>query len=275
MKTALAQAPPNNSSVVGLERDYISFSSIRTYQSCPLRYYFKYVEGLPEESVAAALVFGSAIHRAIEYHFQEIMAGNKPPVADSLLAEYEAAWLERDGESIRFGKDETRQSLDQMARRMLEAFAIGDIAKPAGRILAVEETLRGAVIPGLPDLLGRVDLIVETDTALVVTDWKSARSRWSSEQVEESCEQLLLYSELVRGFAPGKAVRLDFAVLTKTKEVAIERHSAAVDPWRVERTKRVVQRVWQAIQTGNFYPAPSPMNCPGCPFQGPCHGWSG
>ena len=34
-------------SVVGKQRDYISFSSIRTYQNCPLRYFFKYVAGLP------------------------------------------------------------------------------------------------------------------------------------------------------------------------------------------------------------------------------------
>jgi len=46
---------------------------------------------------------------------------------------------------------------------MLEAFAVSNLAKPAGRILAVEEQLRGLVISDLPELLGRVDLIVETN----------------------------------------------------------------------------------------------------------------
>jgi putative RecB family exonuclease len=262
-------------SVVGKDRDYVSFSSIRTYQACPLRYFFRYIAGLSEESVAATLVFGTAIHRAIEHHFRETMAGNAPPSTDSLVEHYEAGWLERDNTIVRFGKEETRQTLDVTARRMLEAFAVSEMAKPVGRILAVEETLRGPVIPGLPDLLGRIDLIVETDAELIISDWKTSRSRWNTEQVEESTEQLLLYSELAKDFAPGKTVRLEFAVLTKTKEVAIDQHLAVVDPWRVERTRRVVQHVWQAIQDGNFYPAPSPMNCPGCPFREPCHEWSG
>src|SRR5437879_5873717 len=30
-------------------RDYISFSAINTLQACSLRYFFKYVHGLPEE----------------------------------------------------------------------------------------------------------------------------------------------------------------------------------------------------------------------------------
>src|SRR5437588_10919614 len=70
---AKSASPDVGCSVTGAERDYISFSAIRTYQTCPLRYYFKYVAGLPEESVAAALVFGSAIHRAIEHHFRALM----------------------------------------------------------------------------------------------------------------------------------------------------------------------------------------------------------
>ncbi len=74
------------------------------------------------------------------------------------------------------------------------------------------------MIDGCPDLLGRLDLLVETDDALVVTDLKTSRSRWSGEQVEDQSAQLLLYSELVSRLSPGKRVRLQFAVLTKTKE---------------------------------------------------------
>ena len=52
------------------QRDYISYSAISTYQLCPLRYYFHYIVGLPERTVSASLVFGSAIHRAGRTSFQ-------------------------------------------------------------------------------------------------------------------------------------------------------------------------------------------------------------
>ncbi|QDU30681.1 PD-(D/E)XK nuclease superfamily protein [Anatilimnocola aggregata] len=102
-----------------------------------------------------------------------------------------------------------------------------------------------------------------------------SRSRWSAEQVEESTEQLLLYSELAADFAPGKPVRIEFAVLTKTKTVAIEQHSVAVQRAPVDRMKRVVERVWNAINSEHFYPAPSPLACGGCPFRDPCRKWPG
>ena len=57
----------------------------------------------------------------------------------------------------------------------------------------MEETLRGPVILGLPDLLGRIDLIVEKSDAWVIHDWKTSRSRWNTDQVHDAAEQLLLY----------------------------------------------------------------------------------
>jgi CRISPR/Cas system-associated exonuclease Cas4 (RecB family) len=229
---------------------------------------------LPEESVAATLVFGAAIHRAIEHHFRELLAGNPPPTVESLVAEYRSGWDERQTAAIRFGKEEDEASLHGPAERMIRAFAGSELARTEHHIVAVEERLRGNIIPGIPDVVACVDLIVETPAELVITDWKTSRCRWNAEQVEEAAEQLLLYSELAGDYTPNKPIRLQFAVLTKTKEVAIDRHSVPVDRKRVARTKRVVERVWRAIEAEHFYPAPSPMNCCSCPFREPCNAWS-
>jgi len=255
-------------------RDYLSFSAIRTYQTCALRYFFRYIAGLPEQTVSTALIFGSGIHRAIERHFQEQLAGNQAPELPELLAEYEREWTDR-GEDLRFVDVAERATLVETAGRMLAAFQVHAMARPTGQILAVEETLRGPVIPGLPDLLGRVDLIVEEPHALVIHDWKTSRSRWNSDQVEDAAEQLLLYAELASDFAPGKQVKLAFSVLTKTKTVSIEQHVLPVIPQQADRMKRVVERVWNAIDAEHFYPSPSPMACGSCPFRTPCQNWPG
>jgi RecB family exonuclease len=255
-------------------RDYLSFSAIRTYQNCPLRYFFRYIAGLPEQTVSASLVFGSGIHRAIERHFQEQLSGNPVPTLTELLAAYESEWTDR-GEDLRFFDQNERVALSGTAERMLTAFQGHAMSQPTGKILAVEETLRGPVIPGLPDLLGRVDLIVEEWDALVIHDWKTSRSRWTADQVEDAAEQLLLYAELASDFVPGKQVRLAFSVLTKTKMVSIDQHQLSVMPQQAERMKRVVERVWDAIKAEIFYPSPSSMGCAGCPFRGPCQAWPG
>jgi CRISPR/Cas system-associated exonuclease Cas4 (RecB family) len=93
--------------------------------------------------------------------------------------------------------------------------------------------------------------------------------------VNDSSPQLLLYSEIAQSLADGKPLRLEFAVLTKTKTPELAIHPVAIGPSQVERTKRLAERVWRAIQAGHFYPNPSPLNCGNCPYRGPCRAWRG
>ena len=95
------------------------------------------------------------------------------------------------------------------------------------------------------------------------------------EQVEDSGQQLLLYSRLVSELAPGKKIVTRFLVITKTKEPIIEEHTAEAKPERVARTLAGARHVWQAMQTGVFYPAPAAMACAGCPFREACSKWQG
>ncbi len=208
-------------------RNYISYSAIGTYQACPLRYFFRYVAGLPEPTVSSGLIFGGAMHKAVELHFNRLMAGETPPDIDLLLAEYQDAWNQRGDCEILFGKDETRDTLGRLAERMLRAFRTSELARPAGTVIGVEEELRGAIVPGCPDLLARVDLLIDTPAELVVTDLKTSRGRWSQDQADAAAEQLLLYSELVGRLMPGKPVRLEFAVISKTKQPTVDRLAVA------------------------------------------------
>jgi putative RecB family exonuclease len=254
-------------------RDYISWSALSTFRTCPLKYRFRYLDGLPEESVSSALVFGSGIHAAVEQHYQALLSGDPKPDLEALLFSYRSAWLPHDPETIQFGSSETRASLDALAARMLTAFLANPAASVQGRVLGVEEEIRGMLVEGVPDLYGRVDLLTEDADTLVVTDIKTSRSRWSAEQIEDSGEQLLLYSHLASEISPGKKIATRFLVLTKTKEPVVEEHVREVEPATVKRTLAGVERVWRAIESGVFYPAPSTMNCSSCGYRSACRAW--
>jgi len=163
--TSFVKKPP----APAVERNYISFSAISTYQQCPLRYYFRYLEQLPEDLVSANLVLGGTIHSAAEFHFNELMTGNPPPNQHTLLAVFWDAWRDRGEEAeIQFGKGEDVTTLTKLADRILNEFRQSDLAQPQGWILGVEEQLRGELIPGVPELLARIDLIVETADAVTI-----------------------------------------------------------------------------------------------------------
>lgn len=256
------------------ERDYCSFSAISTYQRCPLKYYFRYVLKLPDESNPASLVFGRSIHAALEHYFEQLLAGADRPDLDQLLDVFQETWRGHD-EPIQYGKREDFDSYCHVADRTLWTFLESDCANPEGQIVGVEEELRAPIIPGCPDLLGRIDLLVDTGDALELSDFKTSRSSWSDEHVAEAAPQLWLYAELVRPLADGRPVKLGFAVLTKTQSPSFTLHAVADDARQIERTKRVAQRVWKAIKAEHFYPNPTAANCSTCPYRKPCQAWTG
>jgi len=178
-------------------------------------------------------------------------------------------------DAIQFGSSDTRASLDTLAGKMLTAFLNSPAASVQGRVLGVEEEIRGMLMESVPDLYGRVDLLTEDSDSLVITDIKTSRGKWSQEQVEDSGEQLLLYSHLASEIAPGKKIATRFLVLTKTKEPVVEEHVRDVEPAAVKRTLAGVERAWRAIESGVFYPAPSTVTCASCGYRAACRAWAG
>ena len=254
-------------------RAYLSWSAISTFLKCPLRYRFHYLDQLPEEFVSSNLIFGSAIHSALDVYFQEHLARRSLDL-DALLAVYHESWSRADLQDVRFGKTETMTSMGQLAERMLQAFLRSDLFRPDGSIIGIEEEMQAPVIADCPDLFARLDLMVEDEAAMTITDFKTARSRWSPAETDASEGQLLIYHELVRQFT-DKPIRLQFAVITKTKQPDIELRTIDPDPQRIARIRRLIQNVWTSIQAGVFYPVPSAMNCPTCGYRDRCARWAG
>ena len=270
--TPVSEASSLAESLTG--RPYLSWSAISTYLRCPLKYQFHYLDQLPEEFVSANLIFGAAIHSALEAYFRERLASERSLSVEALLAVYHATWSEAELAAVQFGKSEDLASLGSLADRMLQAFVGSDLSRPSGSILGIEEELQASVLTDCPDLLARLDLAVETDDALVVTDFKTARSRWSAGDVNAAEGQLVLYHELIQQLT-DKPIRLQFAVITKTKQPDIDIQPVTPDPLRIERIRQLIKRVWTGIQSGNFYPVPNAMNCPSCGYRDRCARWTG
>lgn len=93
-------------------------------------------------------------------------------------------------EAIRFNKGEDLTSIGQLAERLLRTFQASDLARTKSRILGVEEEVRGTVAEGVPEFLARIDLILETDDAVEVYDFKTARAAWSSDEASGPINQL-------------------------------------------------------------------------------------
>jgi len=269
--------PPNAVAERLLGRDYLSPSAISCFQRCPLQFRFRYVDRLEPEFTSSALVFGSAIHAAIEAHCRALLEGECPDL-DSLLEAYEERWQAEAVGEIRYGKGQAAAGLRSLAARMLAAFQASNLSKfDTSSLLGIEEQLRGRLGDSVPDLLGRVDLLLHKDDILTIVDFKTARSAWQEGQLWESSQQALLYAHLARPIADAlnANTRFRWIVLTKTKNPVVSAIDFAPQPGQLVRVRRVVERVWDAIRQQHFYPAPSAMTCSSCPYQAACRSWSG
>jgi putative RecB family exonuclease len=267
---------PNRAAQRLTGRSYLSHSQISTMRACPRRFAFQYVEGVPPDFVPSTLLLGGSIHAAIELYFRAKLEG-LGVAPQALLSAFHDAWHRQrqasDGQvPVRFNKAETFDSMQTLAARMIAAFLASPLAEPKGVIVGIEEELRIVLDPDLPDVLAKVDLVTQTDGSLHVVDFKTSRSSWTEQKAQESSDQLVLYGQTVAGMSRslGLPVKLHFAVLTKHKKPRVQILRVAVDERRVSTLRDGVAQVWAAIQTGNFYPNPSPQNCTTCPFRSRC-----
>ncbi len=256
-------------------RDFVSWSQLSTFRQCPLKYRFRYLDRLEPEFVASSLLVGSSIHRAIEYHHRRQLESNTQATLDEMLDAFWDEWRCRVEESreVRFGKTEDVNSIAKLAERMLVAFIASDVSTTSGIVIGIEERLTGSILTGAPEFLGIIDLVYVDGDTLVIRDYKSSRSAWNQGTAESSADQLLMYAELARTLLPDHEVRLEYAVVTKTKSPSLQVFEIDADPKRVERTKRVARRTLDAIASGVFYPNASAMNCSTCPYRSPCAAW--
>jgi putative RecB family exonuclease len=255
-------------------RTYISHSQLALMQSCPRKFAFTYIEKAPRDFIPNSLIFGGSIHAALELYYRCRLEGLGVTLP-AILSAYHDAWRRQTAEDdapVRFNKGEDRNTADAMADRMLRAFLASPLATPRGVILGIEEELRVVLDPALPDLLAKVDLVTVTDGALFVIDFKTSRSRWTEQKAQEAGGQLLLYGQTVArmGLYLDVPVKLHFAILTKHKTPQVQLLPVTGDAGIVTALTDSIGQVWQAIQSGNFYPNPSPQNCVTCPFRSRC-----
>jgi CRISPR/Cas system-associated exonuclease Cas4 (RecB family) len=257
-------------------RPYLSHSQLYLFRACPRKFSYQYVEGVRPDFVPSSLLFGGSIHAALELYFRAKLEGLGVTL-EAMLSAYHDEWRKRPVTSgapvpVRFNKKETADTLHQLASRMLTAFLASPLANPKGTILGIEETLTVTLDASFPDVLTKVDLLTHTEGWLHCIDFKTSRTSWTEQKAKESGDQLVLYGQTLAQMSGsmGLPIKLNFAVLTKHKVPRVQILPVAADEQRVDVMRDGIAQVWAAIQSGNFYPSPSPQNCATCPFRSRC-----
>ena len=89
----------------------LSSSQITTYLMCPRKYRYRYSDKLEPESRSANMAFGSAVHAAIAWWWQERIDGRSPKDEDAMRV-FRADWLPQVATGdLDYGKKEPESSI--------------------------------------------------------------------------------------------------------------------------------------------------------------------
>jgi DNA helicase-2/ATP-dependent DNA helicase PcrA len=271
----------------------LSHSAIDDYLSCPLRYKYAQVLRVPTRP-HHALIYGSALHRAVQEFHRAHAAGRVLSEAE-LIAAFETAWtsegfVSREHEAARL--EAGRAALRRFRAAQLEpgavipawverefAFALGGdrirgrfdrvdiVATGSDGAIADEATedaaraamARADVVEPMLDLLGR--------EAVTITDYKSGdiRDPGKARQRARDSLQLQIYAmayEAMTGRLPD-AVQLHFL-----DSGLVGR--AEVDPSRLAKARATIAKVAAGVRARDYTPTPGTLTCTYCPFRDIC-----
>lgn len=247
--------------------DYLSPSSIATFEQCPLRYKYSRIDGLAEPPTEAT-IFGNFVHSILE-RFYELVPKERTTASARLIAS--TVWQEYE--------EDVRQILRNDATaihafRWKAWWCIENLMKmevPAeqqfgGIETALDATIAGVRIKGFVDRWGIDDI-----GNVTIGDYKTGkvpRAPW----IKDKFDQLLIYGIILSNELGKELGRLELLYVTHTVRAA---HIPTADD--IQRVSEKIVSVRSAIDekciTGDFEPKKSTL-CSWCHFKPMCPAWA-
>ena len=262
---------------------HISYSQIFTYLACSLKYQFQYVEQRPHERVSIALMFGSAIHSAIERYYRSLKENGVPDllwqIQDFFQDHLNADLNSRDIPILYKKETPDRESTIQMGKGLLKAFYEG-IDLIGFTIAGIELPLTARLFneDGQPvdmTVTGIIDLLLkDAQGNIIAVDNKTAKQPYAQATVDEDL-QLTSYAYLLASnkfVFPTADVYCRFDVMRKLKSPKFQQHYTIRTAAQRRRFAKLTNAILAGIDARLFFPNKNWM-CSDCQFAKACEAW--
>lgn len=244
-----------------LQQLTISYQQIDDYQTCPLKYKYVHILRIPIR-LHHSIVYGSALHQAMQKFLQRWMSG-RPMSEDDLLQVYQEAWksegfISRQHEEQRFAA----------GQEALRRFYHEDFPKDLPPT-QVEKQFSCQI--GDVKLIGRWDRVdVLPDGTVAIIDYKSSEiheQKKADDRVKESAKsgQLGLYAIAYEKMNNVLPARLELRFL----ETGL-RGCADPNPKHLAALEKKVGQVAALIRQGKFAAKPEYQACRFCAYSQIC-----
>ncbi len=246
---------------------HFSYSSLSTYDRCPLAYAFSYVYSIPAGGKVGAFEFGTTAHSAFEAFTRErrerVARGETPPTREDLARLFAAEWT-----PTAFPDRTTEDGYKRRIAGLLDNFYEGELASRS-EVLAEEldfdlvlDTGDGSLPVSLHGSIDRIDRL--PSGGVEVVDYKTGKET-SQKSVDESL-QLSIYALACRdALALGTPERVTLYFTESATRRSTIRTDEELDAARSDILARVAR-----IRSGDFAATPSGKACEWCDYRAIC-----
>lgn len=243
-------------------------SKLSTYQNCPKKYQYRYVDRISRKRKTPETVLGVAVHAAFE-ELHGLVNGGKLPTLAEVQAVFSGNFESEWDETVKL-RDE-RFSKDDWRRVGLECVkTYYDAGKPfdSDKTVAVEKRVGFPISTeeGEYKIEGFVDrLVLAKDGAFEIHDYKTAKTLPSQADMDEDW-QLALYELAIRHEWPDtREVRLRWHYVRHGKVITSVRDAAARERLRADAAALIAS----IKRDHEFAPKVTPL-CDWCEYKDLC-----
>ena len=242
--------------------NYLSYSQLDTFITCPLQYKYRYILRIPVPP-SAALTFGDTMHRTVRA-FYELVRQGKHPTKATLIKLFDEHW-----QRIGYRDRVYEEKMKKHGKDLLEGF-FDKGYDPKIIPTALEEPFKLRITPALT-LGGKIDRIdTLKDGTMEIIDYKTGTAPKTRDPGKDL--QLTVYAmagadEGVYKKAPEKVI-VSFYFFEDQ-----EKRSATRAREQLEQGKQDITKIAEDISRSDFHPTPG-RHCDFCEFRLICEAWN-
>ncbi len=242
-----------------------SHSKLASYQQCPQKYKFRYIDEIPPPIRSIELHLGDSVHRALEKLYADAKQGQVMPL-DDLLACFQQKWDEGFSPQLRIVRaGATARTYLEMGRKMLADYYWSFHPFTQSTTLELEEKF---IFPlsEQHEMRGIIDRLAKNnDGTLEIHDYKTSRRLPNPAQIAGDV-QLALYEIAIRHRWPEtRNISLIWHYLAFDKEIRVTKTMQ-----QLEAVKRNALGVIERIEADKSHPAYVSALCDWCEYKEIC-----
>ena len=246
------------------ETPHWSYSAFNTYLTCPMRYYFRYIEHAEVERTSVNMPFGRAFHAVLS---ERARKGSSYTIQDA--KEDFAVYFKGETEvceNLTYKPDEDYWFWDKRGCDMLE-LALAEWPDDY-TVKSVAEAF-SVNVPGLnKPLVGEFDLVTVDGGDETICDWKTASMKWPNGKADRDLQATTFAYAYLQKYGINPSFRFD--VFTKAKIPAHHQFYTLRTNDDFDRFVYLAGQIEKAVNTGIFLPVESCINCAECAYSSHC-----